>query len=421
MLDFFVECFLPIVLIIGGYFILSLDTHVARNSKDLFFAIFTLSLAIIGAGYGETFFARLDFPTFERILLNVVCLSLRPIIILLFIRLVVKKTHIYLALISLAVVNVVINSTAFFNGFVFSIDARNKLGYGPLGYFSTVLSAVYLIILIALSFRRFNSKKSHSGILVIYAAAVVLIAGVINTAIANNTVANSVIPAAAILYYFYLHIHYVNKTFLEQEERLKLQQIALHVSQLQPHFLYNTLNTIYFLCDKDPEKAQEAISRFSDYLRQNLDSLTNSELIPFSAELEHTDTYLWIEKLRFEERLEIIYDVQCTNFKLPVLTLQPIVENAVKHGICAQEDGGSITISSAETPDSYEITVTDNGVGFDTSAELSTDKSHNGIKNVKNRLEGTCGGTIEITSVPGEGTKAVIRIPKDSGKKEQKK
>ncbi len=413
MLTFYVECFLPIMLIIGGYFVLSLDTHIAKNNKDLFFAIFTLSLAIIVAGYGDTVFARYADTTFERTLLNVIILGLRPIIILLLIRLVVHKSHIYLILISLAVLNVLICSTAFMNGFVFSLNESNRLVYGPLGYCSTVLSAIYLIILIVFSFRRFNSKRSHSGIIVIYAAAMVLIAGIISTLFTNTTVANSVIPAAALLYYFYMHIHYVNKTFFEQEERLKLQQVALHVSQLQPHFLYNTLNTIYFLCDKDPEMAQEAISRFSDYLRQNLDSLNNYELIPFSDELSHTDTYLWIEKLRFEERLEIIYDIQCKDFRLPVLTLQPLVENAVKHGICARESGGFVEISSKETEDSYIVTIKDNGVGFDTGAEQDPTISHNGIKNVEGRLRGMCSATLEINSTPGEGTEAVITIPKN--------
>ncbi len=421
MLDFYIECFLPIVLIIGGYFVLSLDTHIAKNNKDLFFAIFTLSLASIVAGYGDTVFSRVSGTTFERTLLNVIILGLRPIIILLFIRLVVHKSHIFLVLTSLAVLNVIICSTAFANGFVFSVNEKNVLVYGPLGYFSTVLSVIYLIILVVFSFRRFNSKRSRSGIIVIYAAAVVMIAGIIGTLFTNTTVANSVIPAAALLYYFYLHIHYVNKTFLEQEERLKLQQVALHVSQLQPHFLYNTLNTIYFLCDKDPEKAQEAISRFSDYLRQNLDSLTDYELIPFENELEHTDTYLWIEKLRFEERLEIIYDIQCKDFRLPVLTLQPLVENAVKHGICAREDGGAVKISSVETDDSYIVTISDNGIGFDAKAAPDPAVSHNGIKNVEGRLKGMCSATLTINSIPGEGTSAVITIPKNPGNEENKK
>lgn len=405
--------YLPLVIIVGGYFVLALDTHVARNNKDLFFAIFSLSLAIIIADFGDKVFSQLDFYTVERVILNVLCLSLRPIIALLLIRLVIKQSKAYLFLSSLAVLNVILSSTAFANGFVFMIDETNTLVYGPFGFFSTALTALYLVILVIFSFRRFNSKRSHSGIIVIYSAAVVLIAAVISMKDPSfSTVANSVIPVAALLYYFYMHIHYVNKTFMEQEERMQLQQVALHVSQLQPHFLYNTLNTIYFLCEKDPEKAQEAISRFSDYLRQNLDSLTKYELIPFSEELEHTDTYLWIEQLRFDDRLEVVYDVQCLDFKLPVLTLQPIVENAVKHGICARENGGCVTISSREYGDRYEITIADNGVGFDTSAAPDTSMTHNGIKNVEGRLKGMCSGSLEITSVPGEGTQAVIKIPK---------
>lgn len=117
------------------------------------------------------------------------------------------------------------------------------------------------------------------------------------------------------------------------EKELENSRISLMISQMQPHFLYNVLNTIYHLCGREPETAQEAISTFSDYLRNNMGALEKKELVPFDEELRHIKTYLQLEKIRFGDELAIEYDIEVTNFFLPVLTVQPLVENAVEHGI----------------------------------------------------------------------------------------
>lgn len=186
------------------------------------------------------------------------------------------------------------------------------------------------------------------------------------------------------------------------------------LSQIQPHFLYNCLNTIYYLCEKDTETAQKAISDFSDYLRGNMDSLDNERPVYFTTELTHIKNYLSLEKIRFDEYLNIAYDIQATNLKIPSLSVQPLVENAVKHGVGKAENGGTVVISSHELKKCFEISVTDDGVGFDTSKTNQNDvKSHVGIDNVRKRLEMICGAVLKIESTPGEGTKAVIKIPKD--------
>ncbi|MGN0641966.1 MAG: sensor histidine kinase [Huintestinicola sp.] len=201
-----------------------------------------------------------------------------------------------------------------------------------------------------------------------------------------------------------------------QAEKLKAElaenRISIMLSQIQPHFLYNVLNTIYYLCDKDKETAQEAISEFSDYLRRNMDSLTASAPIPFFMELKHLQSYLNLEKLRFGDDLNIEWDIRVEGFTIPALTVQPIAENAVKHGICRSEDGGTVKISSRETEDSFEVEVWDSGPGFDVNKAVSHYNSHVGIRNVRERLMRMCGGTLDITSGSGTGTSAVIRIPK---------
>ena len=145
----------------------------------------------------------------------------------------------------------------------------------------------------------------------------------------------------------FTRIYFQNKIELEKKNsELQKKQTQIMVSQIQPHFLYNTLSAIYVLCDDDPELAKETIMDFSKYLRHNMNSLNGSECVPFEQELKHTETYLAIEKLRFGPKLTVEYDIGCTDFRLPPLSLQPIAENAVKHGVRSRKDGGTVTIST---------------------------------------------------------------------------
>lgn len=200
-----------------------------------------------------------------------------------------------------------------------------------------------------------------------------------------------------------------------QELKAKLHEsrISIMLSQIQPHFLYNTLNSIYYLCEKDPVAAQSAINHFSDYLRNNLNNLQETELITFGAELEHVNTYLALEKVRFGDELEIIWDTPVTDFFVPVLTVQPLVENAVKHGISQKRGGGRVTLQSREYETHYEIIVSDTGTGFDPQHYGDDGRTHVGIENVTNRLDMRCNGTLHIQSAVGEGTVATIKIPKN--------
>ena len=200
----------------------------------------------------------------------------------------------------------------------------------------------------------------------------------------------------------------------KQEMEMKLQesQISIMLSQIQPHFLYNTLNSIYHLCETNPMRAKSMVNSFAEYLRNNLSTLEEPGLISFETELSHIKTYLDIEKVRFEDTLDIEYDIKCNNFSLPVLTVQPIVENAVKHGTSKKRGGGKVTISTYEDKENYIIKVSDTGCGFDPSKPKDDGKIHVGIENVRQRLANMCEGSLMIESEIGAGTVAVIKIPK---------
>ena len=211
-----------------------------------------------------------------------------------------------------------------------------------------------------------------------------------------------------------------NSLWIDQSERYYQQvqenrqlRVDIMLSQIQPHFLYNTLGAIQSLCKTDPAAAEKALAMFSKYLRGNMNSISKDRTIPFTQELEHTKLYLALEQLRYEDALQVSYDLKCTDFDIPTLTLQPLVENAVRHGVRGKTSGrGCVTISSQEFEDRFEITVTDDGPGFDPGREIQDGRSHIGLANVKERLQRAVGGSLYIDSAPGDGTRAVIVIPK---------
>ena len=189
-------------------------------------------------------------------------------------------------------------------------------------------------------------------------------------------------------------------------------RIATMISQIQPHFIYNTLGTIEQLCITEPKEASKLVRNFSLYLRGNFGELDNVKPIRFSQEMNHVKHYTDIEQVRFPD-MTIQYDLRSVEFLLPALSVQPLVENAIKHGLMGLEEGGVVTITAYETKEFYVVEVTDDGVGFDMNAEYDKTK-HVGIKNIRGRIEAMCGGTLIIESEIGKGTKATIRIPREA-------
>lgn len=219
---------------------------------------------------------------------------------------------------------------------------------------------------------------------------------------------------AAIFMFTYIQNEQTAKYIEKEKENARLQT-EIMLSQIQPHFLNNTLVAIGRLCNGVPE-AKAALYKFTNYLQGNMDSLSKTDPIPFTTELEHTKAFLELEQLRFREKLNVVYDLEATAFLLPTLTLQPIVENAVEHGVRENEDGaGTVTVSSREYPDRWEITVSDDGPGFDPDAISSDGERHIGLQNVRERLRHISGGELRIESSPGKGCHVTIELPKETG------
>lgn len=190
---------------------------------------------------------------------------------------------------------------------------------------------------------------------------------------------------------------------------LKNSRIVLSMSQIRAHFVFNVLNAISGMCKYDPEKADETVVTFARYLRTNIDILEEDSLVPFHAALCHLEDYLNLEQIRFGNKIRFETDLEMEDFQLPSLILQPVVENAIKHGLMPKPQGGVVTLRTWEEKGNICISIRDDGVGFDTSVPYRKDAV--GLNNVKFRLEQMMGGTMTVESTPGEGTEVTFAIP----------
>lgn len=204
--------------------------------------------------------------------------------------------------------------------------------------------------------------------------------------------------------------------YQEMEQELADSRISIMLSQVQPHFIYNALTGIKRLCDTNPKQASEALVHFSYYLRRNLDALVDMRLISFEKEMEHVKDYLFLQKMRFPQIVNVKMELDYMNFEIPPLTIQPIVENAIQHGFSKLKTGGKIIIRSNKLKDSVVIVVKDNGMGFDVDGPQKDGRSHVGIKNIQNRLKASCNGQLLLESKAGAGTTIKIILPLNADK-----
>lgn len=292
-----------------------------------------------------------------------------------------------------------------FTGIQFSVSPDAGFIHGKLFGSFEILTLVQMILMIILVERNTKNRFSIQPLRLI---CILPAAGAVTTLLYPKIYL--VLPMSALS----LLLIYVN-VYLQNEENLRLREIELSdqrlsilLGQIRPHFIFNVLNTIYYLCDTDPSAARKATSDFHQFLENNNARRYAEGPVPFAVELENVICYTDLEKLRFDQ-IEFIYDIQYSDFELPPLTVQPLVENAVRHG-CREMSGGRIEIKTMREKDCCIVEVRDNGAGF--KENYSQDgKRHVGIENVRNRLSMISGASLSIDSVQPHGTSAKIRIP----------
>jgi len=233
----------------------------------------------------------------------------------------------------------------------------------------------------------------------------------------SNLKLHAAVSMYIVLLSYIVHHRYwvIHRRNLEREENHARMRNLVIMRQIRPHFVFNCLSSIEALCERDPQKAQTALVDLSMLLRNTMDDLGTEHTKPFPEILDMVGYYIRLEQMRFGKLLQVEYDIQYTDFSMPSLILQPIVENAIKHGLINKEHGGMIKISSSKQNNEILISVEDNGMGMDVhdySHEIDLDgRSHIGLSNVEQRLKLLCSGTMDIESELGRGTRVTLHIP----------
>ena len=195
---------------------------------------------------------------------------------------------------------------------------------------------------------------------------------------------------------------------IRQEREIAHQRASVMALQMRPHFIYNTMMSIYYLCKQDADKAQQVTLDFTSYLRKNFTAIASEELVPFKDELEHARAYLAVEQAQHEDMLYVDYDTLHTDFSVPSLTLQPLVENAVKHSLDPNGDPLHIYVRTQQTDKASAIIVENNGLDYQPSND---NEPHIALANIRQRLRMMCKGELTIATREGGGTIVKVIIP----------
>ena len=401
---------LPLLIqLVGLVFAALVDSYLDKRQKQVMLIVAALTFALVVENFLEYLFEMRASLWRPRLIAAICGYAIRPAILALFCHIVSPRKKHWRAWCVVGV-NAAVHATALFSKVCFTINAENHYKGGPLKYACVFFSAILLLYLLYLTLSEYRHVRRQELVIPIFVMAAIIGSYVLDACLGKETPIESYLTIAIVscclLYYVWLHMQFVR----EHERALEAEQrIQIMMTQIQPHFLYNTISTISALCYTAPEKAGRIADSFGLYLRQNLDSLGTVGLIPFTDELAHTRTYTDIEMTRFET-IRVEYDIRDDGFCVPPLTLQPIVENAIRHGAFVRDEG-LVRVSTRGTEAAHEIAVWDNGDGFDPAKLSEGDGSHIGIWNVRERLERMCGGSLDIESGGGDGTTVTIRIP----------
>ncbi len=397
-----------LVLLTVLFFAVMLDNYLDKGQKRILYLITVLVFTLVIQNYFES---RVPGDrTLLRTLLAVWGYAVRPAILALFLHLIRPGRPFRLVWAAVGI-NAALYLTALFSPLTFYFSGGH-FHQGPLHQTCLIVSAALFADCLYLTFRVFRPKQRKETWIPVFALLIISLSVAMDYTVTYHyqpvSFLTIAITISSMMYYIWLHLQFVreHERALEAEHRIQIM-----MTQIQPHFLFNTLTAIRALCIKDQNAAVRTIGLFSAYLRQNLESLNQSELIPLAKELEHTRIYTEIEMIRFPN-IRVEYDIRDEACSVPALTVQPLVENAIRHGVREREEG-IVKVTAYREGGVHLIVIADNGVGFDAQQVKDADGTHIGIRNVRERLAQMCHGQMEIDSRPDEGTKIVLTIPVD--------
>ena len=357
-----------------------------------------------------------------RLLSSIIHYVLQPLVI--YLELIIinplsdKSRNLKLWLLSLPlIVNTFLYITApLTHELVFWYDDSYTFHRGILGYSVYLVTLFYMCLLIYWSIIYFKAHDRKKGALLFFMIGSAVVTAVLEARDIASGYIDEAFAFGALMYYVYLVTLYeaeVQANLARKELELSQSKLTLLRQQIRPHFVFNSLYIIKSLIRTNPAKAITALEDFSDYLRANVNAIESDKLISFEQELSLVNSYVSLALADESKNISVEYDIKEENFRLPPFTVEPMVENAIRHGL---RNGGVVTLSTRREGNEIVIVVSDNGLGIEESLKDKGKKREGtGIENVRIRLAEQCNGTLEISS-SSEGTDITIRIPQEEGK-----
>ena len=413
----------PLLLLLLGLVVtVVIDPYITRKNRRVMLVVVGLCLSLIVQNLWENELFVRHSNLALKYLISAYGYSARPVILILFLYIIEPGERKW-PLWAFAGINAILYFTSPVTKLCIDIREFDYASLkGPLWFACFAISAAFLVKILVATVSRYREVRKHENAILLFSVLVIIVSVVLDMNVGMNqqpiTFLTIAIIVSSVFYYIWLHLQFVRD---HERDLMAAQRIQIMMTQIQPHFLFNALNTIRALYAKDPPLADRTLENFSSYLRQNLESLSQTDLLPLSKEMEHTRLYAEIETLRFPN-VQVEYHIEDESFRLPALTIQPLVENAIRHGVRGRGDG-HVIVATAYKNGVHRVTIEDNGVGFDPEQQNPPEKSHIGLKNVRDRVEQMCGGTMIVKSEPGKGTAVTLLIPDPapSGKKERRK
>lgn len=412
----FSAAFTGLVIVLLGLFFTLAVSPLEKWTRRFFVALFSVAAAYVASdllSQVSLLFLGPDYAVLSRIAVfceSLFSSALMPLITVYLLRCSGerrRRTPLFASMITLWMVYVALLIFTQFSTEIYSISSENVYRRGP-WYFVLLVPPAAMMIMncISLVFRRKKLTKKQRAAFTVYLLIPLgcMLIQMFSYGLLMIVIGTSV---SVMIMFVFILLDQVENSIRQQKENAA-QQASITVLQMRPHFIYNTLMSIYYLCKQDAGKAQQVILDFSSYLRKNFTAIAKADAIPFEEELEHTRAYLAVEQARFKDLLLVEFDTPFTDFRIPPLTLQPIVENAVKHGMDPELEPLFVSISTRRQDGYAEIIVDDSGPGYQPADD---NEPHIGLDNTRERLKMMCNGDLTISRRDCGGTVVTIRIP----------
>ena len=418
LLDFLTHNYIALMILLSLSVTIIVNKKTAVSSKGYFAAGILVLFFIMVADtlcfqikQGTLFANNPDLQYRMHIAMTALGFILRPPVIMILSFIVIPDNKFRLPFAAPALVNAIVYILSCFGSTAAELIDEGSHWHRSLAGMTVYYAEIfYLFLLMLFSIIYFKWDEFKRSIMVLLIVLQFILVTVLEGFGILHGFTNAIMAMGILEYYFYLSViyqHEISESISNKELKITQNRISLLRTQMHPHFIINALSIIRSLVKRDTDRAVQSIDNFADYLRVHIRAIQTDGLIDFEQELRHVNAYLSLVQADRSRTIDVRYDLKTTDFCLPPLSLEPIVENAVKYG--TGKDNGIISISTNKTPSAVLIRVADNGTGD--PAQMQKPKSTGiGISNTRQRLAMQCGGTLS-TEQTEQGMLVTITIP----------